>query len=111
MLLYSSAQEDDFPITPYVYLYNTGHVFDDKPVKMISSCRLGIYTFPFDIQNCSLTFGSYLHFGEASHTSYLSNGQIFELCFIPMCLICHFNYEIPYGCKLNTKLCCHQLLK
>ncbi|CAN9500905.1 unnamed protein product [Ophioblennius macclurei] len=50
--------------TPYVYLYNTGHVYDDKPISVISSCLLNIYTFPFDIQNCSLTFGSYLHFAE-----------------------------------------------
>ncbi|XP_061594964.1 5-hydroxytryptamine receptor 3A-like [Cololabis saira] len=54
--------EDKSPKTPYVYLYNTGHVFDDKPIRVVSSCQLGIYTFPFDIQNCSLTFGSYLHF-------------------------------------------------
>ncbi|XP_030583078.1 5-hydroxytryptamine receptor 3A-like [Archocentrus centrarchus] len=50
--------------TPYVYLYNTGHVYDDQPIKVVTSCQLGIYTFPFDIQNCSLTFGSYLHFAE-----------------------------------------------
>ncbi|XP_044056993.1 5-hydroxytryptamine receptor 3A-like [Siniperca chuatsi] len=54
--------EDNSPKTPYVYLYNTGHVYDDKPVRVVSSCRLEIYSFPFDIQNCSLTFGSYLHF-------------------------------------------------
>ncbi|XP_029285092.1 LOW QUALITY PROTEIN: 5-hydroxytryptamine receptor 3A-like [Cottoperca gobio] len=54
--------EDTSPKTPYIYLYNTGHVFDDKPVRVVSSCRLVIYTFPFDVQNCSLTFGSYLHF-------------------------------------------------
>ncbi|CAJ1060757.1 -hydroxytryptamine receptor 3A-like [Xyrichtys novacula] len=54
--------EDTSPKTPYVYLYNTGHVYDDKPVRVISSCRLEIYTFPFDIQNCSLTFGAYVHF-------------------------------------------------
>ncbi|XP_042271688.1 5-hydroxytryptamine receptor 3A-like [Thunnus maccoyii] len=56
--------EDKSPKTPYVYLLNTGQVYDDKPVRVISSCRLGIYTFPFDIQNCTLTFGSYLHFGS-----------------------------------------------
>uniref|UniRef100_A0A3Q0S2L1 5-hydroxytryptamine (serotonin) receptor 3A n=1 Tax=Amphilophus citrinellus TaxID=61819 RepID=A0A3Q0S2L1_AMPCI len=50
--------------TPYVYLYNTGHVYDDQPIKVVTSCQLEIYTFPFDIQNCSLTFGSYLHFAE-----------------------------------------------
>ncbi|XP_042339946.1 5-hydroxytryptamine receptor 3A-like [Plectropomus leopardus] len=55
-------EEDKSPKTPYVYLQNTGDVFDDKPVRVASSCKLGIYTFPFDIQNCTLTFGSYLHF-------------------------------------------------
>ncbi|XP_070409975.1 5-hydroxytryptamine receptor 3A [Nothobranchius furzeri] len=54
--------EDKSPKTPYVYLDNTGHVYDDKPLRVVSSCQLGIYNFPFDIQNCSLTFGSYLHF-------------------------------------------------
>ncbi|XP_049444584.1 5-hydroxytryptamine receptor 3A-like [Epinephelus fuscoguttatus] len=56
--------EDKSPKTPYVYLYNTGHVFDDRPVRVIATCKLVIYTFPFDIQNCSLTFEPYLHFAE-----------------------------------------------
>ncbi|XP_051231899.1 5-hydroxytryptamine receptor 3A isoform X3 [Dicentrarchus labrax] len=56
--------EDKSPKTPYVYLDNTGRVYDFKPIRVISSCRLGIYTFPFDVQNCSLTFGSYLHFAK-----------------------------------------------
>ncbi|KAK9519418.1 hypothetical protein VZT92_022151 [Zoarces viviparus] len=56
-------EEDNSPKTPFVYLYNTGHVYDDQPIRLVSFCRLVIYTFPFDIQNCSLTFGSYLHFG------------------------------------------------
>ncbi|XP_037626162.1 5-hydroxytryptamine receptor 3A-like [Sebastes umbrosus] len=55
-------EEDESPKTPFVYLYNTGHVFDNKPIRVVSSCRLVIYTFPFDVQNCSLTFGSYLHY-------------------------------------------------
>ncbi|KAM4629842.1 5-hydroxytryptamine receptor 3A-like [Polymixia lowei] len=55
--------EDQSPFTPYVYLDNKGNVFDDRPLRVVSYCLLGIYSFPFDIQNCSLTFGSYLHFG------------------------------------------------
>lgn len=62
--LFLSMDEDKSPITPYVYLYNTGHVYDDRPLRVVSTCKLGIYTFPFDIQNCSLTFGSYIHFGK-----------------------------------------------
>ncbi|XP_059197464.1 5-hydroxytryptamine receptor 3C-like [Centropristis striata] len=54
--------EDVSPHTPYVYLHNTGRLYDGKPVRVVSTCRLVIYTFPFDIQNCSLTFESYLHF-------------------------------------------------
>lgn len=59
--------EDKSPQTPYVYLNNTGHVYNDSPLRVASTCKLGIYSFPFDIQNCSLTFGSYIHFGERLH--------------------------------------------
>lgn len=62
-----SMDEDKSPQTPYVYLYNTGHVYNDSPLRVASTCKLGIYSFPFDIQNCSLTFGSYIHFGERLH--------------------------------------------
>uniref|UniRef100_A0A674NYS0 Uncharacterized protein n=1 Tax=Takifugu rubripes TaxID=31033 RepID=A0A674NYS0_TAKRU len=55
-------EENKSPRTPFVYLYNTGGVFDDRPIRVVSSCKLDIYTFPFDIQNCTLTFGSYVHF-------------------------------------------------
>uniref|UniRef100_A0A0F8AZ48 5-hydroxytryptamine receptor 3A n=1 Tax=Larimichthys crocea TaxID=215358 RepID=A0A0F8AZ48_LARCR len=54
--------EDKSPKFPYVYLHNTGLVIDDKPVRVVSSCQLVIYTFPFDVQNCTLTFASFLHF-------------------------------------------------
>uniref|UniRef100_A0A3B3HMS4 5-hydroxytryptamine receptor 3A-like n=1 Tax=Oryzias latipes TaxID=8090 RepID=A0A3B3HMS4_ORYLA len=56
------TDEDRSPKTPYVYLFSTGLVLDDRPLRVVSSCTLGIYTFPFDVQNCTLTFGSYLHF-------------------------------------------------
>lgn len=61
-----SLEEDKSPKAPYVYLFNTGSVYDDKPIRVVSSCNLEIYTFPFDIQNCTLTFGSYMHYGEAA---------------------------------------------
>uniref|UniRef100_A0A3P9MGC4 5-hydroxytryptamine (serotonin) receptor 3A n=1 Tax=Oryzias latipes TaxID=8090 RepID=A0A3P9MGC4_ORYLA len=62
------TDEDRSPKTPYVYLFSTGLVLDDRPLRVVSSCTLGIYTFPFDVQNCTLTFGSYLHFGKPSST-------------------------------------------
>ncbi|XP_060889753.1 5-hydroxytryptamine receptor 3A-like [Labrus mixtus] len=56
--------EDVSPRTPYVYLYNTGLVHDDKPLRVVNTCQLVIYTFPFDMQNCSFTFQPFLHFAQ-----------------------------------------------
>uniref|UniRef100_A0A3B4XVD6 Uncharacterized protein n=1 Tax=Seriola lalandi dorsalis TaxID=1841481 RepID=A0A3B4XVD6_SERLL len=58
---FCSMEKNSAPFTPYSYLMSDGFVIDGKPVKVVSSCRLDIYTFPFDIQNCSLSFNSYLH--------------------------------------------------
>lgn len=53
--------EDTAPPVPYVHLFSDGYVRDNKPVRVVSSCNLDIYTFPFDIQNCTFTFNSYIH--------------------------------------------------
>lgn len=53
--------ENKAPFVPYVYLFSNGQIHDALPAKVVSSCNLDIYTFPFDIQNCTLTFNSYLH--------------------------------------------------
>uniref|UniRef100_A0A8C3G5G0 5-hydroxytryptamine receptor 3A-like n=1 Tax=Cyclopterus lumpus TaxID=8103 RepID=A0A8C3G5G0_CYCLU len=79
ILIEETADEDTSPKTPYVYLYNTGHVYDAKPIRVVSSCRLVIYSFPFDIQTCSLTYRSYLHYAEEilaeSQDVLVTNGQ------------------------------------
>uniref|UniRef100_A0A3B5L0Q9 Uncharacterized protein n=1 Tax=Xiphophorus couchianus TaxID=32473 RepID=A0A3B5L0Q9_9TELE len=55
-------EENKAPSVPYLYLYNDGKIKDTFPVRVVSSCNLNIYTFPFDIQNCSLTFNSYVYY-------------------------------------------------
>ncbi|XP_063058149.1 5-hydroxytryptamine receptor 3A-like [Engraulis encrasicolus] len=54
-------EENTGPETYFVYLYSDGTVHDWLPVRVVSSCNMDIYTFPFDTQNCSYTFNSYLH--------------------------------------------------
>ncbi|KAG8434457.1 hypothetical protein GDO86_012724 [Hymenochirus boettgeri] len=46
---------------PYVYVSSSGTIRNYKPMQVISACNLETYAFPFDIQNCSLTFSSCLH--------------------------------------------------
>lgn len=49
------------PDIPYVYVRNHGEVQNYKPLQVVTACSLDIYNFPFDVQNCSLTFTSWLH--------------------------------------------------
>uniref|UniRef100_A0A8C7LPN1 Neurotransmitter-gated ion-channel ligand-binding domain-containing protein n=1 Tax=Oncorhynchus mykiss TaxID=8022 RepID=A0A8C7LPN1_ONCMY len=59
--LFYSMDENRAPIVPYVYIKHSGIVRDANPVRVVSSCNLEIYTFPFDVQNCTFTFRSYIH--------------------------------------------------
>lgn len=52
-------QENVVPTVPYSYLYADGLVVDKQPMRVVSSCELSVYTFPFDVQNCTLSFNSY----------------------------------------------------
>ncbi|MEJ1275208.1 5-hydroxytryptamine (serotonin) receptor 3A [Cricetulus griseus] len=49
------------PNIPYVYVHHRGEVQNYKPLQVVTACSLDIYNFPFDVQNCSLTFTSWLH--------------------------------------------------
>ncbi|PKK19633.1 5-hydroxytryptamine receptor 3A [Columba livia] len=49
------------PPVPYVYVGHHGEVQNLKPIQVVTACSLDIYNFPFDVQNCSLTFTSWLH--------------------------------------------------
>ncbi|XP_033885447.2 5-hydroxytryptamine receptor 3C-like [Acipenser ruthenus] len=61
ILINEFMDEDRSPKTPYLYLKHNGNVYYDIPVRVVSSCTMDIFNFPFDVQNCSLSFGSYLH--------------------------------------------------
>lgn len=59
-----SMEKNVVPAVPYSYLYADGLVVDRQPVRVVSSCELSVYTFPFDIQTCTLSFNSYSLRGE-----------------------------------------------
>ncbi|KAJ8391244.1 hypothetical protein AAFF_G00095110 [Aldrovandia affinis] len=49
------------PEIPFVYVRCDGLVRNYKPIQVVTACSLNIYNFPFDLQNCSITFQSWLH--------------------------------------------------
>ncbi|CAH2320146.1 5-hydroxytryptamine receptor 3A [Pelobates cultripes] len=49
------------PDVPFVSINNEGRIHNNKPIQIVTSCNLNIYYFPFDLQNCTLTFTSWIH--------------------------------------------------
>ncbi|XP_053556342.1 5-hydroxytryptamine receptor 3A-like isoform X2 [Bombina bombina] len=49
------------PAIPYYVVHHTGKIINSMPIRIISSCSLDIFKFPFDIQTCYLSFGSYVY--------------------------------------------------
>ena len=47
-----------------VVLRNDGSVMWDQPAITKSSCSVDVAFFPFDVQQCRLTFGSWTHNGN-----------------------------------------------
>nr|XP_012611819.1 5-hydroxytryptamine receptor 3B [Microcebus murinus] len=63
------------PDLPYVYVNSSGTIKNSKPIQVVSACGLETYAFPFDIQNCSLTFNSILHTVEDVDLAFLRSRE------------------------------------
>uniref|UniRef100_A0A8C1BX60 Cholinergic receptor nicotinic alpha 9 subunit n=1 Tax=Cyprinus carpio carpio TaxID=630221 RepID=A0A8C1BX60_CYPCA len=77
IVLYNNADEEDSsgpPDTNVVLRYN-GEITWDSPAITKSSCRVDVSYFPFDSQECNLTFGSWTYNGNQVYAldSYLSD--------------------------------------
>ncbi|KAK5917715.1 hypothetical protein CgunFtcFv8_002537 [Champsocephalus gunnari] len=61
-VIISEFVDEGKPVTiPYVYVNSSGMVKNYRPMQVVLACSLEMYAFPFDKQNCSLTFRSWLH--------------------------------------------------
>ncbi|XP_069579206.1 neuronal acetylcholine receptor subunit alpha-10-like [Brachyistius frenatus] len=65
IVLYNSA-DDEFSssMETNVVLRNDGQLMWDQPAITKSSCSVDVAFFPFDMQQCHLTFGSWTHNGN-----------------------------------------------
>uniref|UniRef100_A0A3B4XV04 5-hydroxytryptamine receptor 3A n=1 Tax=Seriola lalandi dorsalis TaxID=1841481 RepID=A0A3B4XV04_SERLL len=60
IIVYEFVDDDVSQACPYVYVNHTGHIRWDRMLRLVSACNLEIFSFPFDVQNCTFTFGSYM---------------------------------------------------
>uniref|UniRef100_A0A3Q2DV93 5-hydroxytryptamine (serotonin) receptor 3B n=1 Tax=Cyprinodon variegatus TaxID=28743 RepID=A0A3Q2DV93_CYPVA len=63
-IIVTEVEEGKSPPIPYVYVNSSGCVKNYRPIQAVLACSLEMYAFPFDKQNCSLTFRSWLHSKE-----------------------------------------------
>ncbi|XP_046713924.1 5-hydroxytryptamine receptor 3A-like isoform X1 [Silurus meridionalis] len=61
IIIYEFVDDDVSQACPYVYVNHTGHIRYDRMLRLVTACNLEIFSFPFDVQNCTFTFGSYMH--------------------------------------------------
>uniref|UniRef100_A0AAY4DUH7 5-hydroxytryptamine receptor 3A-like n=1 Tax=Denticeps clupeoides TaxID=299321 RepID=A0AAY4DUH7_9TELE len=80
IIVYEFVDDDVSQECPYVYINHTGHIRYDRMLRLVSSCNLQIFSFPFDIQNCTFTFGSYMHTRNSKR--YLETSGEWELVVI-----------------------------
>ncbi|KAF6119059.1 5-hydroxytryptamine receptor 3D [Phyllostomus discolor] len=52
---------DQAPTGLMAYVSSEGSVQYNKPMKVVSICSLDIFYFPFDEQNCTFTFNSFIY--------------------------------------------------
>ncbi|XP_067406033.1 5-hydroxytryptamine receptor 3A-like [Emydura macquarii macquarii] len=55
------TEDPQSPTVPFLSLSSDGTINLRKPIRIMSTCNLDIYKFPFDTQKCNLTFGTYMH--------------------------------------------------
>nr|XP_035978428.1 5-hydroxytryptamine receptor 3C-like [Halichoerus grypus] len=61
IFIVESMDVDQTPEGLSAYVTNDGHIVYNKPMRVTSICSLDIFYFPFDQQNCILTFSSFLY--------------------------------------------------
>ncbi|KAK2820598.1 hypothetical protein Q5P01_023557 [Channa striata] len=54
-------EKDKAPPSPLLIISNTGNVIVQNDQVLVSTCRMHVYKFPFDIQSCTLSFKSVVH--------------------------------------------------
>lgn len=71
MLTHASShrtEKDKAPPSPHLTIYSDGLVRVQNDQMLVSTCRMHVHKFPFDIQSCNLSFKSVVHTGEYATT-------------------------------------------
>ncbi|KAK2820599.1 hypothetical protein Q5P01_023558 [Channa striata] len=69
-------EKDKAPPAPYLVIEFNGYVTTINDQVLVSTCRMHIYKFPFDVQVCNLTFKSVIHSDEEISLSHNADSSV-----------------------------------
>ncbi|XP_041830756.1 5-hydroxytryptamine receptor 3A-like [Melanotaenia boesemani] len=106
------TEKDKAPPSPYLTINNMGKVFVQNDQVLVSTCRMQVHKFPFDVQSCTLSFKSAIHSIEEIRLVHHLNSSIttewsrelmrtqYEWLFVDMTVI---NKTVsPFGAEQDT---------
>ncbi|XP_073438067.1 5-hydroxytryptamine receptor 3A-like [Dendrobates tinctorius] len=65
------------PVTPFYQISYDGFISAGKPMRIVSSCSLNIFYYPFDTQTCNITFGPYIS-DDVNFISEMNSSYLYE---------------------------------
>ncbi|KAM9425817.1 5-hydroxytryptamine receptor 3A-like [Pholidichthys leucotaenia] len=75
LFIYEMIEKDDSPRNPYLYVFSDGTLFSEEDIRIVSTCQMDVYKFPFDTQRCKLSIGSAIHCVEEVRLLPISNAS------------------------------------
>lgn len=64
--IYEMTEADNKnPVILYHSISYNGTIKDSKPLRIVSTCNLNIFMYPFDIQECTLSFSTFIENSES----------------------------------------------
>uniref|UniRef100_A0A671XC50 Si:dkey-49c17.4 n=1 Tax=Sparus aurata TaxID=8175 RepID=A0A671XC50_SPAAU len=69
------TEKDKASASPYLTVFNDSEVWLRNDMLVISTCKMNVYKFPFDIQSCNLSFKSAMYSDEEMQFFQIGNSS------------------------------------
>lgn len=67
LVLPHRTEKDKAPPSPHLSIHSDGLVRVQNDLMLVSTCRMRVHKFPFDVQICNLSFKSVVHSGQSAN--------------------------------------------
>ncbi|XP_029954727.1 5-hydroxytryptamine receptor 3A-like [Salarias fasciatus] len=76
IIIEEMIEKDKAPPSDFLKIRSNGNVEYRNDQVVISSCKMRVYKFPFDVQSCNLSIKSLMHSDEELYFSFDSNSTV-----------------------------------